>query len=345
MSSERRTLLIGLVLFLALALFVSGLSPIAPHRLETNLQLAATEALDHRQFRWANVSVNGQVATLSGLWPDEATHTAALDALWSAEWSGGWLAGGITRIDDNTEAQPGEAESRIVAISTSEGMSLTGIAPSDAARTGLLQRIRPLFRGRMEPRLAARSGTGNSDGWLEAAGIVLTGLETLDQGAAILNSDSAVLYGILDDATAAQGVFATLMDIPGPHRSTALILTSSGVVGGAENAEQCELLLDAAFAMGRLRFNPGSDALSPSGIVALEHIAAVVESCPDSNLQISVRPVVGGDDRAVGLAENRAQSVKSALMNYGVAEDRMGTIVNADQDQLVWLLLDAEGED
>jgi len=345
MSSERRTLLIGLVVFLALALFVTGMSPIAPHRLEENLQAAANDALDHRQFRWANAELDGQVATLTGRWPDETTQNAAINALWSAEWSGGWLAGGITRIIDNSEAQPGEAESRIVAISTREGVTLTGITPGDAARTGLIQRIRPLFRGRMEPRLAARSGTGNPDAWLESADILLTGLEALEQGAAILSSDIAVLYGVLDDNAAALDVLAALSEAPASHRSVALILTSDGVVGGAESAADCELLLDAAFAMGRLRFNPGSDALSSGGIAALEHVAAVIASCSDSQLQVSVRPVVRGDERAATLAINRAQAVKSTLVTYGIAENRVGTIVNAEQDQLVWLSLDAEGED
>jgi OmpA family/BON domain len=344
MSSERRTLLIGLAVFLAFAVYTSAFSPIAPRRLEAHLQSGAEEAISARRFRWANVSVDGQVATLSGRWPNEAERDAAIDALWSSEWSGGRLAGGITRIVDDSIAQPGEAESRIIAVFNSDGVTLSGIAPGDAARTGLIEQVRPLFRGRIEPRLAARSGNRNPDNWLESAMTLLTALEGLEQGAVILDSDSAVLYGISTTSDDARQILESVGSIVGIIQPVALVLTDDDVLGSIESARDCEMLLDAAFAMGRLRFNPGSASLSPGARAGLEHVAAVFAVCPSGLLAVSVRPVVSGNTDAELLARSRAEAVRDVLVAFGIDENRVSALVSADQDQLVRINLDSEGE-
>ena len=344
MSSERRTLLIGLAVFLAFSVYTSVFSPIAPRQLETYLQSAADDALSARRFRWASVSVDGQVATLSGRWPNETEHNAALEALWSAEWSGGWLAGGITRIIDNSIPQPGEAESRIVAVYNSDGVTLSGIAPGDAARTGLIEQVSPLFRGRIEPRLAARSGNNNPDDWLESAMTLLTGLERLERGAVILDTDSAVLYGVSSSSEDARQILESIENIAGAIQPVALILADDEVLGRIDSARDCEMLLDAAFAMGRLRFNPGSASLSPGARAGLEHVAAVFAVCPSGALGVRVRPVVSGNSDAETLARSRAESVRNALVTFGIDENRVSALVSADQDQLVRIVLDGEGE-
>lgn len=343
MSPEHRTVLIGFAVFLAFSVYVTVFSPVAAGRLETRLQSAAQEAISDRRFRWASVAVDGQVATLSGRWPDEIAHASVIEALWSSEWSGGWLAGGITQIRDETIAQQGEAESRIIAISTLQGVTLTGIAPGDAARTGLLEQIPLLFGGRIQPRLAARSGSANPDDWIDAAMVMLTGLERLEQGAAILDSRTAILYGVARSSEDAQQIFDALAMLPDGIRPVALMLSDSNVVGSVETAEDCAVLLDAAFAMGRLRFNPGSASLSPAGRIGLEHVAAVISVCPADQLSVIVRPVVGGNREAEALAIRRAEAVRAALITFGVAESRVGVFSNAGQDQLVRIVLDDEG--
>jgi len=344
MSPERRTLLIGLAVFLAFSAYVMAFSPIAAWRLEARLQSAAEEAIAGRHSRWANVTVDGQAATLSGRWPNETAYESVIKALWSSEWSGGWLAGGITRIIDNSIAQPGEAASRIIAVSTPDGASLTGIAPGDAARTGLLDQALPLFHGRIQPRLAARSGNSNPDDWIEAAMALLTGLERLDQGSAILDSGTAVLYGVARSGDDAQQILDALAALPEGIRTVALILSDDDVIGGGATAEDFTMLLEAAFAMGRLRFNPGSASLSPIGRAGLEHVAAVISACPTNQLGISVRPVVSGDREAEALAIRRAEAVRSVLITFGVTDTRISVVTNADQDQLVRIVLDDEGE-
>lgn len=344
MSPERRTLLIGIAVFLAFSVYVTVFSPISPGRLEARLQSAAETAIAERRFQWASVTVDGQTATLSGRWPDEAVYEAAIDALWASEWSGGWLAGGITRIIDETVAQQGEAASRIIAVSTPDNVTLTGIAPGDAARTGLLDQALPLFRGRIQPRLAARSGTASPDDWINTAMALLTGLERLEQGAAILDSNTAVLYGVAQSNDDAQEIQVTLSSLPESIQPVFLILTDGDIVGSVATQAECTILLEAAFAMGRLRFNPGSASLSSAGRVGLEHVAAVISACPADQLSVSVRPVVGGDTEAESLAIQRAQAVRAALITFGVAEARIGVIADADQDQLVRIILDNEGD-
>lgn len=343
MSPERRTLLIGIAVFLAFSVYVTVFSPVSAGRLEARLQSAAQEAISDRRFRWASVDVDGQAATLSGRWPDERAHASVIEALWSSEWSGGWIAGGITRIIDEAIAQQDEAESRIVGIFTPEGVTLTGIAPGDAARTGLLDHVPRLFGGRVQPRLAARSDSANPDEWIDAAMTLLSGLERLEQGAAILDSRTAILYGVARSGEDAQQILDALAMLPDDIRPVALMLSDSNVVGSIETAADCAALRDAAFAMGRLRFNPGSASLSPAGRIGLEHVAAVISVCPADQLSVSVRPVVGGNHEAEALAIRRAEAVRAALVTFGIDENRVSVLANADQDQLVRIILDDEG--
>jgi hypothetical protein len=110
---RQRTFLIGLGAFaLGAAACVYG-SPMSAYALETRLQRAADDAMARSNAdRWAEVTVSGQRAVIAGTAPTEADRERALMALRAATWTGGAVAGGITRIVDETEVRPARTAPR-----------------------------------------------------------------------------------------------------------------------------------------------------------------------------------------------------------------------------------------
>jgi outer membrane protein OmpA-like peptidoglycan-associated protein len=344
MTPQYKTILIGIAVFLIFAVFVTGFSPVAPRALEARLDGIARDSLSAREFRWARVSVDGQIATLSGRWPDEGTHDAALEAIWTSEWAGGVFAGGITKIVDLSVAQQGETTSRLMARYNADGLTISGIAPSDAARDELMAIVQVLFPGRTNVRLATRSDPDANRGWAQAGGQLLAGLARLDVGAAILDSNTAVLYGTASDAASAEAALDAYQAPPPPFTPVGWVMADDTNFGDAMSAGNCARLLEVALLMGRMRFNPGSSALSAEGSAGLEHAASVISACPEGDVLVSVRPVVAGDQEAETLAEARGATVKSTLTALGLDATRIDVVVNGEQDQLVRITPDVDGE-
>lgn len=344
MTPERRTLLIGIAIFLVFAFAVTSWSPVAPRFLEARLHSAATDALAGREFRWAQVRVDGQTATLEGRWPSEGARAAALDALWSAEWSGGRLAGGLTRIIDTTEPQEDEAASRIVATLGEEGLSITGVVPDDAARTELLEFADLLFPGDFQARLSARTEPEGREAWLSSASQLLSALSRLDEGIVVLETNRALLYGITDSEARANTAIETLGDTTESVETASLIYAGGTQTGAIESNAWCREFLEAASLMGRLRFNPGSRTLQSSANENLVHVARVARACPEADLTVSVRPVVSGNAPAESLAEGRGESVRQVLGENGLDLERIAVVVEPQQDQLIRIYPGIEGE-
>ncbi len=344
MTPERRTLLIGLAVFVVFALFTTGLSPIAPRVLERHLDAAAREALSAREFRWATVSVEGQVATLSGRWPDEAAHQSAIEAIFASEWSGGWLAGGITRIIDRSVRQEGEDESRLTAVLNENGLAVSGIAPDEATAGQISELANVLFPGRVEVRLTARSDGEAETAWFDAASQLLSGLSRLETGVGQLSTGSAVLYGAAQSEGQAVTAIASLEASPSSYAPAVLISAGAEQLGGIATVQECGQLISAASAMGRIRFNPGNAGLSAEAGNVLEHVAAVALACPQPEIIISVRPVVGGDNQAESLARARAEAVREALINAGLDAEAVTTAIETEQDQLVRIYPGRQGD-
>lgn len=103
---RQRTFLIGLAAFALGAAACIYASPMSAHALEARIEKAARDALARSNAdRWADVIVDGQRVTLIGRAPGPAEHERALMALNAAEWSGGPVAGAITRIVDETSVR------------------------------------------------------------------------------------------------------------------------------------------------------------------------------------------------------------------------------------------------
>jgi hypothetical protein len=344
MTPIRRTFLIGLAAFLLFAVFVTNWSPAAPATLERRLQDAVDVALNDRSFNWARVTVDGQVATLRGRWPDEGVHEAAIEAIYSAEWAGGRLAGGITRVIDESVPQEGEAPSQLIAVLQDGTLELSGIAPSEVARDDISGLASVLFPARSSIRMSVRDNASDAAGWSEAASQLLSALSRLDQSAGRMNGDTIVLYGLTASPQRAESALEAIEAAPTRFHTIGWILTESGSVGEVSSMGDCAHLLDAAGLMGRLRFNPGSAVLAARAESSIGHLASVASACPARGITISVRPVVAGDVDAEALAMARGLAIRDALESQAVDPAHVDVVVNADQDQLVIISPQHQGD-
>ncbi len=327
--------MIGLAVFLLFAVFVTAWSPVAPHMLQRRLQDAVDVALNDQSFNWARASVDGQVATLRGRWPDEGVHEAAIEAIYNAEWTGGRLAGGITRVIDESVAQEGEAPSQLIAVLTGGSLELSGIAPSETARDDISGLANVLFPARAAVRMSVRENDGEGAGWSEAASQLLSALSRLDQSAGRLNGDTIVIYGLTGNHQQAESAMSAIQAAPADYHTIAWIRTDSGTVGEIATIGDCAHLFETAAMLGRLRFNPGSAGLAASAEQTLSHLASIAQACPASGVTVSVRPVVAGDADAEALAMARGVSIRSVLESQSIDPADVEIVVNADQDRLV----------
>ncbi|MEE2527227.1 hypothetical protein V0U79_12715 [Hyphobacterium sp. HN65] len=344
MTPVQRTLLTGLGVFLVFAIVVTNMTSVAPGRLEAHLQAAVDEALADRSFGWTRVTVDGQVATLRGRWPNEGVHQAAIEAIYNAEWSGGALAGGITRVIDESVAQEGDAPSQLTLILSSDGLEVLGIAPDASAREDITSLANVLFPSRVSIRMSTRDGDASTAGWTEAASQLLSAISRLEEGAGRLEADNITVYGVASNQAQADNVITAIEAAPATFHPVSWIRTDTTSVGTILTLQDCSRLMDAASLLGRLRFNPGSALLAASSDETLEHLAAVSRACPAAALTVSVRPVVAGDGEAETLAMARGESIRSALAERDIDPAGILVLINAQQDQLVLVTPRTEGD-
>jgi len=71
-------------------------------QIEARLETEAVRALEAGGYDWARVQMDGQTALLSGTAPDQTSVEQALQAVALSSGAGGWLWGGIIRVEDRT---------------------------------------------------------------------------------------------------------------------------------------------------------------------------------------------------------------------------------------------------
>lgn len=95
--------------FLLFAIWAVHFSPWSAGALETRLEARAQAALERvGEAGWAEISMSGQRLVLSGEPPSDAALERALRAVRQADWAGGVVAGGITRVVDATPGENGD---------------------------------------------------------------------------------------------------------------------------------------------------------------------------------------------------------------------------------------------
>jgi len=322
LSPRRKTALVALALFFLLGGLAIHASPLSASSLEARLKEAADSALYRiRADEWAQVRMEGQRAVLTGLAPSRQARDAALEAVAGASWAGGVVAGGVTRVIDETRLAGRERIFGIRAYYASGRLTLSGNAPDAAAAARIEALAQRLFPGASVTLTLAPGGA--PEAWEAAVRLMLAELSLLDNGAGLINADRIALTGLAANAQTAGSVRAAFETPPGEFLAAALVRTDGGRFDvRVEDAALCEMLIRGALGPRPVAFSPGLAELAPNTASALRRAGAAYEACVPEPLVIAVRAEeAGGDAEALALA--RAEAVADAMAPQAQARARL----------------------
>ncbi|MFP4518408.1 MAG: hypothetical protein ACLFQ5_03040 [Oceanicaulis sp.] len=324
LTPRRKAALICLAIFFVLALLAVHASPVSNTALETRLQTRADAALyDIRADEWAQVRLDGQAAYLTGRAPTPEARNAALAAVARADWAGGVVAGGITRVIDETTLANIEEDFTLSASLNGGRLTLSGFAPDADAAARIEALAGRLFAGRVEGELRLYPG-GAPLGWEAAVRLLLEELARLDAGAGLIEDARIALAGLAANEQTAEAVRAAFDAAPGEFLAAALVrLDGDPYRGRIEDGELCALVVRAALAGRPVSFSPGLDALTQASATALRQAGEVYAACTSEPLQVRVRADAEGDE----LARARAEAIVAAMARGGPSRDRFVTAV------------------
>jgi len=320
--------------WLALSIIVIGIGPWSAGEIQNRLQTQAEAELARRGMDWVQVEMDGQRATLRGAAPSDDDREAARAIVYASTWSGGVVAGGVTRVrDDMTNAHLERSFEFRADMARAGRVLVRGDATDDAAREGIRRFAENNFPNGADTDLTLSPGGATSEEWEEAAKRLLGQLARLDRGSVFLEGAQAGLVGEAANPQIARSVVSTLQTLPEPYRAAAMI-TPAGAPAEVriEDEAACRAVIRAAHGTDDLRFDREADTPSPMTSTALRRMARVFAGCPDT-LRLRVR--IATSEGGPSLAERRVARVESLLSAGGLEAARIHVSVATNAVDLI----------
>lgn len=267
-----RGLLIAAGVFILFGIWAVHLSPWSAGALEARLEQRAVAALERvGEGGWAVIGISGQRAVISGYAPSEDARARAVRAVRQADWAGGAVAGGVTRVIDQTRLALPEAGLAIRADLEGGELVVRGFAPD----TGSAERVTRIAEALVsEADVFFEESVGQiPDGWEAAVRLLLGELVRLEQGTAFLLDEGIALAGLAASAQTAESAAGGMMSAPPPFGPAAHVRAGGRVFGAPlRSVALCDLLVQAALGThgsaleARLPVSdPAADALAEAG--------------------------------------------------------------------------------
>lgn len=338
-AAARRLLLAGAIGLFVLCVFTAWIGPHSEANLEKKLQASVDQALASPDLSWATAEMQGQKAVLTGLAAGESARNRALEAALAAEGPGGVVQGGVTKVSvKGIEIVPPVSPFTWGAVKEADGVTLSGVAASRAARDAIEKSARDLYGDKVVNQMTLASGAMEGVDYVAVATQALTALRDLSPGAAELIDRRLTISGTAptDDvvaeinrqARAFGGGVTAVADITGPPEWIARIASGKlTFTGRAPNLD----MQRALFAAGK-RATPSvedSTTIAPAGgstawrarvIAALPHFAKF-NTGEISVRRNTVRITGEAPGSVIGyLKEDVAKVRDSASVTYAIKE-------------------------
>jgi hypothetical protein len=328
LSPRRKAALIAFAGFIVLGALAIHASPISAGNLEARLQSDAQAALVRvRADDWADVSMNGQVATVTGRAPSREARDRVLAAVSRAAWAGGVVAGGVTRVIDETHLASQDDEFGLRADKVRGRLIVRGQAPDAETEARLRMLVAELSSngGVVELTLAPGSAP---EGWERAARLLVQELARMDNGAGMIRRDRLAITGLAPDARTVNAIRAAFSVPPGDFRTAALVRTDGGEFDvTVRDARLCELLAASALGSESLSFAPGTPRFTSGNRseAAAGRAGRAFAACEDVAMSVAVRASADAD-AAEGLALSQAETVIAAMVAGGADPARLSAL-------------------
>lgn len=327
---------------LAVAAAAALFGMIGPHsgsvwRLPQILQAQAERALAGSGAGGLEVEMRGQRAVLTGIVGNQRTIAAAERAALTAAGSGGPWAGGVTSVDvRGVRVGRTDIPFRWRATKTADRLTLSGAAPSQAAREDLMRHARAKFQtGEIVDQMYLAGGAPDGR-WRFVARDALDQLSKLARGEARLNDARIVLIGEGDRSNVESVRVFYDQKMPEPYRARAEVGVSGEPLGIPElsdinlneaQPQVCSEAFQRLMARNVINFASGSAELQPSSLQLLNNLASVALRCDRFNIEVAGHTDAQGSPAAnLDLSRERAQAVVDYLASLNVARERLSAV-------------------
>ena len=324
----------GLLPLLGLALLtLNAWTTFAPHSVETVVRRSAEAAVADAAADWAHVDVSGQWVTVTGTPPTPEAGKRLLNTIRTARaptWLGsarpatrvtGKFGGGAVRPDqadaDATLSASGNVPEFLFRLSGPK-LTLDGRVPDIAIRDALIAEANNDKPAHIEEVVShiETLGIAAPDGFQETAmrGIYL--LKQCDNGTVSLTAKRFNVRCALPQSDADR------------VRTFASGSLRYGTIGDVEIlaqevVETCEEELARLLDASRIEFEPGSDQITSSKAALLDLTARAATDCPGRLRVEGHTDNTGSAALNESLSLRRAEAVRAALIQRGVAPSRI----------------------
>jgi outer membrane protein OmpA-like peptidoglycan-associated protein len=324
----------GMIAFVLVGVIGIHFSGVSAGRLERQLLDHADDALAGREHAWAHVRMDGQRAIL---------ESAAL----RSTWSGGEVAGGVTRVIDLTTRTDFEAVFAFRATASNGRITILGDAASERAVRSITDYARQLFPAGQEVALTVtEDGSAPANDWETAAKRIIAELARLERGTGVLTDHEIGLYGHAGSDQTARSVLNMSSDLPAGFTASAYLVDRNGRThDGIISVAGCDAVVRAARADESIRFTPGQAGLTAGSREAVRRIGEILTGCPPARVTVSVRVTGDPGEAAIALTEARAQEAMDTLAEAGLSPDRLAWNASETQAEIIrFVIVPAEGE-
>ncbi|MBI1211707.1 MAG: OmpA family protein [Alphaproteobacteria bacterium] len=171
------------------------------YAITATLQKKADDALGNVGATWASVHVEGQVAVLSGEAPTDSDRQDAIDAVRTAEWSGGKWIGGITAVRNSTTlAKPVSPYEWTAQLGERGFVLLSGDVPGQRHRRAIKAEAQRLFPKGVDDQMVIAQGAPTGP-WTDTAIWALAQLSRLTSGEARFKDRVVLIRGAAPSET------------------------------------------------------------------------------------------------------------------------------------------------
>ncbi len=335
--------LVGLIALAVLGFlgFYAGIIPNeTSEELETRLQRFADEKAKTNEFSWAQVEMDGQKAIITGTAPSAEARDKLRRIVLSAEWAGGVVSGGVTKVDlanvkvakAAPDVQTANPYTWNAIYGTKDGpVTLTGYVPSEEIRAEILAEAKALFPGGVVDELQIANGAP-SDTWNLAVKQNLKALSLLDRGGITAVNTKFSLYGEVDDVARRDNVLAGLSSFVPNYTSDAdisapepVIIAEPAPVVEEPPAPEPQLAIDTCQAdfneilKDKINFASSRAVINSSSYPVLDKLAALSKKCTGYNVEIQGHTDSSGPaEMNMKLSQMRANAVLAYLTSKGV---------------------------
>ena len=308
------------------------------------LQRQAEMSLTRSGAAWAQIRIDGQIATLSGVAPTEADRDDAKRDVRGAAGSGGPWWGGITQVQDKTTLAPPKKPYIWSAVRGADRrVSLNGYVPGQRYHQAIRAEARKLFPTGVDDQMTVAGGHPTG-AWADTAIWALKQLSQLQSGDARFVDSVMTLRGQARDADVQAAIYASAKVLPKPYQGVAEItLSNSAVLPDAPDeaatvapvlspvqrlaAADCQKLIDRAMTDNTVAFASGSAEIKMTSNAVLDRMAHTAIDCGTLRFRVTGHTDGTGVETGIArLSQNRAEAVAIYLTNKGVARERLVTV-------------------